>query len=205
MSNQSVLLIGASGYIGRFVAQEFLAQNSKFARVAILADASKVDKFAEISSQGMEIVVGSFLDPKSFKGKLILHFPLSVPSYYDPDFCTGFTTVICMLGNHAMAHQPAIIDAAVSVGVTNFYPSEFGSDISQGAYLSNRYFRDKQITREHLAKTAADHKGFGYTLIINGGFAEYAAHPAFGIDPEKGTFEFYGPKEKREPFTGVKE
>lgn len=65
MSSQSVLLIGASGYIGRFVAQELLAQKSKFARVAILADPSKVDKFAEISSQGMEIVVGSFLSPRS--------------------------------------------------------------------------------------------------------------------------------------------
>jgi len=110
-----------------------------------------------------------------------------------------------MLGNHAMAQQPAIIDAAVSAGVTNFYPSEFGSDISQGAYRTNRYFRDKHITRDHLAKVAAEHKGFGYTLIVNGGFAEYAAHPAFGIDPEKGTFEFFGPKEKREPFTGVKD
>jgi hypothetical protein len=27
----------------------------------------------------------------------------------------------------------------------------------------------------------------------------------FGVDPEKGTFEFFGPKEKREPFTGVRE
>jgi hypothetical protein len=53
MSSQSVL-IGASGNIGRFSAQEFLSQKSKFGRVAILAEPSKVDKFAEISSQGME-------------------------------------------------------------------------------------------------------------------------------------------------------
>jgi uncharacterized protein YbjT (DUF2867 family) len=70
MSSQSVLLIGASGYIGRVVAQEFLNQRSKFARIAILADASKVDNFAEVSQQEMEIVVGSFLEPSSFKGKL---------------------------------------------------------------------------------------------------------------------------------------
>ncbi|KAE9370333.1 NAD(P)-binding protein, partial [Stipitochalara longipes BDJ] len=178
----SVLIIGAGGYIGRVVAQEFLSQKSKFARVAILSDESKVGKFAEIAKGGMEVVIGSFLEPSSFK---------------------GFTTIICMLGNHAMKHQPAIIDAAVTVGATNFYPSEFGSDISQGAYLSNRYFRDKHITREHLAKVAEQHKGFGYTLIVTGSFAEYAAHPAFGIDPEKGTFDFFGPKEKKEPFTGI--
>lgn len=110
-----------------------------------------------------------------------------------------------MLGNHAMQYQPAIIDAALSSGVTNFYPSEFGSDISQGAYRTNRYFREKHNTRAHLAKVAEVHKGFGYTLIINAGFAEYAAHPAFGFDPENFTFEFFGPKEKREPLTGVRE
>jgi hypothetical protein len=110
-----------------------------------------------------------------------------------------------MLGNHAMKYQPEIIDAAISAGVTNFYPSEFGSDISQGAYLSNRYFRDKQITRKHLAKVAENHKGFGYTLMITGSFAEYAANPVFGIDPEEGTFDFFGPKEKKEPFTGILE
>jgi hypothetical protein len=202
MSSQSVLLIGASGYIGRIVAQEFLSQKTKFARVAILTDASKVDKFAEISSQGMEIVVGSFLEPSSFKGK---SHPSNISRLQYSNFFPGFTTVICMLGNHAMAQQPAIIDAAISAGITHFYPSEFGSDISQAVYRSNRFFRDKHITREHLVKTAEAHGGFGYTLIIYGGFAEYAAHLVFGVDTEKGTFEFFGPKEKREPFTGVRE
>jgi uncharacterized protein YbjT (DUF2867 family) len=73
MPSQSVLLIGAGGYIGRTVSQEFLSQKPKFARIAILADASKVEKFAEISKEGMEVVVGSFFEPSSFKGNL--HFP----------------------------------------------------------------------------------------------------------------------------------
>src|SRR5579863_6918039 len=98
MSSQSVLLIGASGYIGRVVAQEFLVQKSKFARVAILADASKVNKFADISSQGMEIVVGSFLEASSFKGK---PRPPLFPIQYS-NLSPGFTTVICMLGNYIM-------------------------------------------------------------------------------------------------------
>jgi len=69
MSSQSVLIIGASGYIGSVVAQEFLVQKSKFARVAILSDVSKVEKFADIARSGMEVVVGSFLEPSSFKGE----------------------------------------------------------------------------------------------------------------------------------------
>jgi uncharacterized protein YbjT (DUF2867 family) len=69
MPSPSVLLIGAGGYIGRAVSKEFLSQKSKLARVAILADVSKVEKFAEISKEGMEVVVGSFFEPSSFKGK----------------------------------------------------------------------------------------------------------------------------------------
>lgn len=112
-----------------------------------------------------------------------------------------------MLGNHAMAFQPAIISAAASAGVTHFYPSEFGSDLSQGPYLTNRYFRDKNITRSHLKKAAEKYKdqGFGYTLILTGGFMEYAAHPAFGIYREESKFEFFGSGSKKEPFTGVAE
>jgi nucleoside-diphosphate-sugar epimerase len=78
MSSQSVLLIGASGYLGHVVAQEFLNQKLKFARIAILAEASKVDRFTEISQQGMEIVIGSFLEPSSFKGK---RNPFTLPDF----------------------------------------------------------------------------------------------------------------------------
>ncbi len=112
-----------------------------------------------------------------------------------------------MLGNNAMALQPQIIDAAVSAGVTNFYPSEFGSDLAHPQALKERYFRDKQLTRRHLEKTAEKHKdqGFGYTYIVNGGFAEFAAHPAFGFNREEKRFDFWGDTKKVEPFAGVRE
>lgn len=74
MPSQSVLLIGAGGYIGRPVTKEFTTQKSKFARVAILADPSKVNQFTEAKESGMEIVVGKFQDATSFKG--------SPPSYW---------------------------------------------------------------------------------------------------------------------------
>jgi hypothetical protein len=110
-----------------------------------------------------------------------------------------------MLGNHAMKYQPAIIDAAVSAGVTEFYPSEFGSDIAQGGYLTNRYFHDKQITRRHLAETAKRVSEFNYTYLMTGGFAEFALEPLFGTDIDNHTFTFYGGPEKQEPFTSIRE
>jgi hypothetical protein len=110
-----------------------------------------------------------------------------------------------MLGNHAMKCQPVIIDAAMAAGVTEFYPSEFGSDIGQGDYLINRYWRDKHITRQYLRNVAKKNPGFNYTFLITGGFIEFALHPLFGMDIDKHTFTFYGPSTKQEALTAVYE
>ena len=67
----SVLLIGAGGNVGTFLLPEFLRQRSKFNRVAILADASKVEKFAQAKKDGIEIVVGWFLDIEVYRGEVM--------------------------------------------------------------------------------------------------------------------------------------
>jgi hypothetical protein len=64
----SVLIIGASGSLGRPLVAEFQKQKSRFARVAILADPAKAHKFAEEQKNGIDIVLGSFLDFKSYQG-----------------------------------------------------------------------------------------------------------------------------------------
>lgn len=102
-----------------------------------------------------------------------------------------------------MKFQPAIIDAAISSGVREFYPSEYGSDTSQGILLTNRYWRDKRITKSHLANTIKSHPGFNYTLIMVGGFMEFTTNEIFGIDTEKHTFDFYGSPDTMEPLTST--
>ena len=74
MPIQSILLIGASGWVGPYFSAEFLAQKDKFARIAILSDASKVSKFEKEAASGIEIVVGNYLEPASFKGPPPLPF-----------------------------------------------------------------------------------------------------------------------------------
>jgi hypothetical protein len=82
--------------------------------------------------------------------------------------------VISVVGNPLLRLQPAMIEAAVTAGVTHFYPSEWNSDISQRQIYSMRYFRDKQVTRSHLAATAKAHPEFKYTLFITGIFTEWS-------------------------------
>lgn len=70
----SILLIGVSGNVGAFLIPEFLRQRSSFNRVAILTDASRANKFAQVKKDGIEIVVGSFPDVESYRGSLLPRF-----------------------------------------------------------------------------------------------------------------------------------
>jgi hypothetical protein len=91
-----------------------------------------------------------------------------------------------------MKLQPGMIEAAIAGGVRHFYPSEFGGDIFVGDFWQNRYFRDKVVTRDHLAAKAKEHPDFRYTLVLTGPFTEYAVSSFNGIDFEKHTVEPYG-------------
>ena len=69
----SVLLIDAGGAIGVHVVKEFIHQKDKFGCIAILAsDNSKRARFVEAEKSGIDIVIGSFLDINSYKGKPLL-------------------------------------------------------------------------------------------------------------------------------------
>ncbi|KAJ6517979.1 hypothetical protein C8R47DRAFT_960115 [Mycena vitilis] len=167
----SVLLIGASGSLGAPLVKEFQKQRARFARVAILADPAKAHKFAEVQENGIDLVVGSFLDSKSYQ---------------------GFDVVLSLVGNALMRLQPGMIEAAVAGGVRHFYPSEFGTDVARDGVWQFRYFRDKVVTRDHLAATAKARPDFRYTLMLVGGFSEWVASAFSGVDHEKHTIEAYG-------------
>ncbi|KAJ6466127.1 hypothetical protein C8R47DRAFT_1235034 [Mycena vitilis] len=167
----AVLIIGASGLVGRPLVQEFLKNKTKFARIAVLADPAKVSRFTEVEAQGVEVIVGSFLEAASYQ---------------------GFDTIISLAGNGAMKLQPGMIDAAIAGGARHFYPSEYGTDLSRGAVGKKRYFRDKIATREHLRLRAREVPGFAYTLLLTGAFTEAMPSVYSGIDLETHTARPYG-------------
>lgn len=104
-----------------------------------------------------------------------------------------------------MRLQPAMIEAAVQAGVTHFYPSEWNSDISQKEIYDMRYFRDKQMTRSHLAATAKEHPDFQYTLFVTGIFTEWSVLEFYGFDHEAATAEIYGRPDARVGVTSIPE
>jgi len=172
----SVIVIGASGAVGRPLMNEFLAQRSKFGRVAVLSDPARVERFKEIQASGIEIIAGSFLEAKSYE---------------------GFEVVISLTGNAVMKLQPGMIEAAIAGGARHFIPSEFGADIAHNDNWKNRYFRDKVVTRDHLHARAQDTPGFRYTLVLSSAVTEYTVSNFNGVDVEKHVARTYGYPEAR--------
>jgi uncharacterized protein YbjT (DUF2867 family) len=72
-----VVIIGASGLVGRPLVQEFLKNKTRFGRIAVLSDPAKIDRFADVRKAGIEVVVGSFLEARSYTGEC---FPFLFPS-----------------------------------------------------------------------------------------------------------------------------
>jgi uncharacterized protein YbjT (DUF2867 family) len=184
MMAPSVLVIGASGTMGKPTVEELLSKKDKFAKIGILADPNRASKFDHLKSRGVEVVTGSYLEAKNY---------------------TGYDTVLCLVGNALMKLQPGIIEAAAAGGVRHFYPSEFGGDLTIAELRNVRYFRDKYSTREALKEKAKEVDGFKYTLLISGSFTEYSASGFFGVDTEKHTMEAFGNPEAMIANTAHKE
>lgn len=200
----SLLLVGAGGELGQILLQELIRQKSAFGTIAVLAATKeKAATYASAESQGIKVVIGSFLHASSYTGTVPPPYtpPLSTPLMPHP----GFTHVVSALGAAAMRLQPAMIDAAVAGGIRNFFPSEYNSDISQKAIYTMRYFRDKHVTRTHLRLKAKEVPGFTYTILVTGVFTEWAVLEFYGFDHAKGLVEAYGRPDARASVTSIPE
>ena len=88
----SILLIGAGGWLGAYLVKEFIHRKDKFSRVAILAsDESKTLRFAEAEKNGIDVIVGSFLDVDSYKGKT----PAEMFASYMPATICRAAKILC--------------------------------------------------------------------------------------------------------------
>jgi uncharacterized protein YbjT (DUF2867 family) len=66
MSEISIVLIGASGALGKPLLDELLRQKSSFKRIAVLTAPERVSKF---NDSGVEVIAKSFYDPQTYEGQ----------------------------------------------------------------------------------------------------------------------------------------
>lgn len=113
--------------------------------------------------------------------------------------------VLSLAGNAILRLQPAMVELAIAAGVRHFYPSEYGSDLNYGICVNLRYFRDKHVTRNHLAAKAKEVAGFHYTIMTTGPFTEWTVSLNVGVDQEKRTVTAYGRPDAEIAVTSIPE
>ncbi|KAF4588029.1 NAD(P)-binding domain superfamily protein [Pleurotus pulmonarius] len=143
MSKSLVLLVGATGYTGRAIANAIL-EEGKF-RLAILVRAQSINKpvVKELVAAGAELRVGDTSDPPE---KLEVHL-------------AGVETLICTVLVW-VADQKPLFAAAKTVGVSRVVPSDFGPVAPKGAMWMN----DIKIGIHEYVKEL----GLPYTFIYVG-------------------------------------
>ncbi|KAL6807873.1 hypothetical protein GGI42DRAFT_366494 [Trichoderma sp. SZMC 28013] len=188
----AILVVGPTGSIGKVLCQSLISRKSEFKRIAFFNDTSRPETeekralFDIFRNGGMEQVSGQYKDTEPF---------------------VGFDCVLMPLGNHAIKFQPTIIDSAITAGVRHFYTSEWGADLSVGSNWTQRYYRDKVITREHLEKRGrdTDTPDLGWTYIQLGRLTEWSIIKHFGIDNTNHVANIYGTPEGRQSLLPTKD
>ena len=159
---KSLILLGVTGpySFGQFVVHELAKQKQHFNRIAVYHDTSRP------TDERKKALLTSYLE----LGIAV------IPSdgYTDPGAFAGFDCVLSFLGNHAVKLQPAIFEVAIQAGVHHFYPSEYGADLLVGRNWTQRYYRDKVLTRDWLESKSQGVQDLGWTYILNGRLAEWS-------------------------------
>ncbi|XP_058106109.1 bifunctional pinoresinol-lariciresinol reductase 2-like [Magnolia sinica] len=141
-----VLIIGATGYIGRRLVKASMALgHPTFAlyRPEIASDAEKVQMLIRFKMEGVTLLQGSLEDKESL-----------VEALKQVD-----VVVSAVAGNHlrhAILDQLTLIEAMEEVGtIKRFLPSEFGMDVDRMEHAippGDYVFKDKRVIRRAIEK-----------------------------------------------------
>jgi uncharacterized protein YbjT (DUF2867 family) len=170
----NVLVVGATGYLGREIVQQLLAAGMK-----VRAMTRTPEKAADLQKLGAEVVQGDLIDPPSLARA-----------------CQGMNAVVSaahsLLGSGKYssaavddAGQRALIDAAKAAGVEHFV---FTSMLGASPDSPVDFMRYKAAIEEYLQAC-----GMKYTILRPPAFMEWHAHIFLGKDIlEKGKATILG-------------
>ncbi|KAH9295439.1 hypothetical protein KI387_039027, partial [Taxus chinensis] len=174
-----VLVIGATGYIGRFVALAAVAAGHPVYALVRRATASlpaKAQCLQELKDAGVHIIYGDLSDHNSMVKAV-----------------QGMDVVISVVGGAQLTDQLKILDAIKEIGtVKRFLPSEFGHDIDRANPVEPglSFYKEKRNVRR-----AIESANIPYTYICCNSIAGwpyfYHTHPS-ELPPPQDQFEIYG-------------
>ncbi|KAH9903916.1 isoflavone reductase family protein [Xylariomycetidae sp. FL2044] len=154
-----ILIIGATGLIGKFITTALIKARSNFDRIGILTSettlASKSELIGKFRRDGVEIFAGDIDDDDQ------------VLKAYD-----GFDTVVSAVGRNAIDKQINLVRLAESFKtITRFIPSEYGTDIEYNDSSAHETPHQKKLKVRAYIKSSASRLRFTY--LVTGPFADF--------------------------------
>ncbi|OMO92002.1 NmrA-like protein [Corchorus capsularis] len=179
-STRRTLVIGSSGFIGRFVTEASLdsGRPTYILVRSSLNSPSKASNIKFLQDKGATILYGSITD-KEFMEKVLREYKIEV--------------VISAVGGESILDQFNLIQAIKNVeSVKRFLPSEFGHDIDRADPVEPglTMYNQKRKIRRHIEES-----GIPYTYICCNSIAAWPyhdnTHPA-DVLPPLDRFQIYG-------------
>lgn len=184
-NSPTVLIAGATGWLGAKIAREVAASGSR-ARIGLRGGTTHPEAANLSTVLGADIV------------ELDLTKPETLPGAVD-----GVDVVISVIqgGPELLIDgQAALARAAYGAGVRRIFPSDFGVDFTQIPDMDHLFFAWRSQGQEAIAAT-----GLAQTNTYNGAFAEMLLPNPFLplIDWEKAVVPFWGSPEQIYDFTAT--
>jgi len=129
---QNILIIGATGLIGKYITTEIIKAKASFGRIIVFTSENTIHKKSsqinELKHSGIEILVGDITKEqevkRAYQGLPVCLFPNQVNS-----LMADIDTVVSCVGRTVISQQIPLIQWAAESSVTRFFPSEYGTDI----------------------------------------------------------------------------
>ncbi|CAI6096687.1 unnamed protein product [Clonostachys chloroleuca] len=154
----SILIIGATGAIGKYITDKIVDAQPPFPKVSIFTSESTVSKKADyinqLKSKGAHIITGDVTNPNDVKAA------------YE-----GVDTVVSAVGRNVIDQQIELIKLAEeSASVQWFFPSEYGTDIEYGPESVNE--KPHQLKLKVRKYVRENVKRLKYTYVVTGPYVD---------------------------------
>lgn len=178
-----VLVVGITGNLGARIAGALLDRGEVRVRALVRPGSQNKPGVPELVQRGVQLVEGDILDPATL-----------------PAAVQGVSAVISAVNNEEaliVTGQQNLLRAAAAAGVRRFIPSDFSVDYRELTLGDNR---NLDMRMRFLPILQAS--GVPYTLVLQGAFTEVLMSPFMGlIDPQAGTYSFWGDLDMKMDFT----
>jgi hypothetical protein len=174
---KDILVIGATGLIGKFILDQIIAAKSSFGRIVVFTSENTFKTKADFfKARDVEVVVGDLTNEDDIQRAY-----------------SGIDTVISAVGRPIIDAQIKLVEIAEATpNVKYFYPSEFGTDIEYGPTSKDeKPHQAKLRVRKYIKDNV---KRIQYTYLVTGPYADsYISKTGdlrvggFKVDEKKGT------------------